>query len=127
MGSVALDANVVIGFVEPTDALHPLAIAALGPWLAPDHRRLMPMSVYSEVLVHPLRRSSAQVIDRFVEGARIELVALDRPLARLAADLRARVDGLDLGDAMVLATAVRSGAELLTFDERLKRMAAELD
>lgn len=40
----------------------------------------------------------------------------------LAADLRARHQHLRLPDAVVLATAARSGRDLLTYDDRLAKL-----
>jgi predicted nucleic acid-binding protein len=52
------------------------------------------------------------------------VVAIDRPLARRAAQLRGRHRSLRLPDALSLATALASGAELVTPDHRLRRIAA---
>jgi predicted nucleic acid-binding protein len=120
VGSVALDANVVIGLLDPSDALHDRAVTALEAWVAPEHRWLMPASVYVEVLVHPLERDAAAVVDDFFDRGGIEIVAIDRPLARLAAELRGSV-GVGLGDAMYLAVALARGAHALTFDAPLAR------
>jgi len=117
--TVVLDANPVIGFLEPTDALHEQSVKELVPWLGRNRARLMPATVYAEVLVHPIRDGQAQVIDDFIARAGIELIDVDRPLARLAAELQARWEGLQLGDALVVSTAVHHRAELLTFDADL--------
>ncbi len=119
MASVVVDTNVVIGFLEPTDALHERAVEALRPWLEPEHRRLMVTSAYAESLVHPIAAGTDQLVDDFLERSLIELVVIDRGLARAAAGLQARWRGLQLGDALVLATAVEHAAELLTFDDGL--------
>jgi predicted nucleic acid-binding protein len=62
-------------------------------------------------------------VEQFVDGLRIEVVPLDRTIARRAAELRAEHAGLRLPDAMVLATADLREAGLLTFDDRLASLA----
>ncbi len=64
-------------------------------------------------------------MEGFVEDSGTEIVAIDATLARRAAGLRADHRGLRLGDALVLATAIERQAELLTFDERLRRIAGQ--
>jgi len=79
----------------------------------------MPASAYSEILVHSLREGREGLLDSFVDRLGIEVVSVDRDLARLAAEFRAEHRALRLPDALVLALARASGARLLTFDERL--------
>jgi predicted nucleic acid-binding protein len=117
VATVVLDADVVISFLEPTDALHERSIEEVRPWLSMEHRRLLPTVAYAEALVHPLQQDAAQIVEDFVDGG-FELVAVDRPIARRAAEIRARF-GIDLVDAVVIATAVEHGAELVTFDARM--------
>jgi len=52
------------------------------------------------------------------------VVAVDRPLARTAADLRARHRRLRLPDAVALATALTRRAQFLTLDRDLQQVAA---
>jgi len=114
--TVVLDSNVVIGFLDPTDALHGRAVEAVRPWLAPARRRVVPASVYAEVLVHPIREGRDDILEAFLERAAVEVVTMGPALARRAAALQARFTNLALGDAFVLATALEQRAELLTFD-----------
>jgi predicted nucleic acid-binding protein len=53
----------------------------------------------------------------------IDVVPLTAAIAECAAELRAGHRGLRLPDAMVLATAREHGGELLTYDERLAKIA----
>ena len=125
MGSVALDASVVIALLEPTDVLHGRARIVLTPWLQRGHRRSMSAIAYAESLVHPIARGVEGIVESFVDEAQIRIVEADRRLSRQAASLRASV-GIALGDAYVLASARALDAELLTFDERLLAVAREL-
>jgi predicted nucleic acid-binding protein len=119
--SVALDASVAIGFLDPGDPHHERAVASLRDL---DRASLMmPASAYSETLVRPLETGHAGVVERFVDGLRIEIVPMDRRIARHAAELRAEHGALRLPDALVLATARLREAGLLTFDDRLASLA----
>lgn len=121
MGAVALDASVAIGFLDPADAHHDRAVAALRD--LDRSALLMPVSAYSETLVKPLAAGLGDRVEDFVDGLRVEVVPLDRAIARSAAALRAEHSGLRLPDALVLATARSREARLLSFDERLSRYA----
>lgn len=121
MGAVALDASVAIGFLDPADVHHDRAVSKLRE--LDQASLLMPASVYSETLVWPVSSGLADQVERFVDGLRIQIVSLDRAIARHAAELRAEHSALRLPDALVLATARVREAELLTFDERLRRFA----
>ena len=125
MGSVALDASVVIGLLEPNDAHHHRAWSELTERARRRDDFLLAASAYLETLVGPLRKGQEAAVEGFVEDSGIEIVAIDATLARRAARLRADHRGVRLGDALVLATAIERQAELLTFDERLRRIAGQ--
>jgi predicted nucleic acid-binding protein len=76
------------------------------------------------VLVRPLQRGTDATVDEFVDAIRANVVPVDRPLARRAAQLRARHRSLRLPDALSLATALAAGAELIALDKGLRRLAA---
>jgi predicted nucleic acid-binding protein len=122
VGEVVLDADVVIGFLERTDAHHADAVTRLRPWLEREHCRLMAASAYAEALVRPIRRGVDRSVEEFVDVGGVEIVPMDRALARRSAQLRARHRTLRLPDAMTLATALEREAELLTFDRALRRI-----
>jgi predicted nucleic acid-binding protein len=121
---VALDANVVIAFLDAGDDQHARAVAALRERLAAGDDVLVSASVYAEVMVRPLQRGTDARVDEFFEAIGATVVPVDRSVARRAAQLRARHRSLRLPDALALATAMVSDAELLTLDHRLRRMAA---
>lgn len=122
MGAVVLDANVIIAFLDASDAQHDAAVRLASDRIAPDDRILIPASVFSEILVGPERAGTIDVIERFIQGSGAAIVALDQGIARRAARLRARHQGLRLPDALVLATAREHGATLLTLDHHLQRI-----
>lgn len=125
MGEVALDASVVIGLLEPNDSHHSLAVSQLSERARRRDDLLLISSAYLETLVGPIRRGYADTVDGFIEDNGVEIVAVDRTLAKLAAQLRADHRSLRLGDSLVLACARARDAELLTFDDRLLRIARE--
>lgn len=122
MGEVAFDASVAIGFFEPTDAHHERAVEAIRA--CREERLTIAASAYSETLVRPLATGVGAPVEEFFRRYGIEVVAVDREIARLAAELRAAHRSLRLPDALVLATARARGARLLTFDGNLSRIAA---
>jgi predicted nucleic acid-binding protein len=123
VASVALDADVVIAFLDASDDNHERAVGALRPRLAAGADLIVGASAYAEVMVRPLQRGTAATVDEFLDAIGATVLAVDRPVARRAAQLRARHRSLRLPDALSLASALMSDAELLTFDERLRRIA----
>jgi predicted nucleic acid-binding protein len=120
VGSVALDASVAIGFLDPADAHHERAVAALREC---DGSSLsMSASAYSETLVRPMANGHGDEVEAFVDGLGVEIVPVDRRVARRAAELRAEHATLHLPDATIVACAQLRDARLLTFDERLAQL-----
>lgn len=125
MGALALDASVVIGLLEAGDAHHARAVHELRRSGERQDRLLLAASAYEEALVGPMKQGCEAIVDGFIRDSRTEVVAIGAEIARCAARLRAKHRSLRLGDALVLACAELHGAELLTFDERLVRIARE--
>lgn len=123
MARVSLDADVLIAFLDPGDAQHELAVSELRSRMASGDQLLIAATVYSEVIVRPLQQGTDRHVEEFLEAAGIRLVATDRAIARRAAQLRADHHSLRLPDAMSLASALSSDALLLTFDQKLQRIA----
>jgi len=123
MGRVALDADVLIAFLDPADAQHERAVEVLGAHLVRGDDVVIAATVYAEVIVRPLQYGTDTKVDEFLRAIGAKVVDVDRPLARRAAELRARHAALRLPDAHSLATALSSGAELVTFDRGLQRVA----
>ena len=116
----------LIGFLYAADSQHEQAVSLLAPYLLPGHRVMIGASVYSEVLVGPVRTGRPEIVDDFLASRRIAVVPIDRPIARRAAELRTAHRALRLPDALALATALETPAELLTLDEGLRRVAARV-
>jgi predicted nucleic acid-binding protein len=119
---VALDADVVIAFLDADDAQHEAGVRALGGHLAAGDEFFMCATTYAEVIVRPLQRGADAVVDEFLAAIAVRIVDVDRALARMAAELRARHSPLRLPDALALATSKRMDADLLTLDLDLQRI-----
>jgi predicted nucleic acid-binding protein len=122
VATVALDADVLIAFLDASDDQHQRAIDLLRPRLAAGDRIVVGASVYAEILVHPLKRGSDQAIDGFLTAIGADIVAVDRDIARRAAQLRATHPSLRLPDALSVATAHATKSDLLTLDQRLQKL-----
>jgi predicted nucleic acid-binding protein len=123
VGAVALDADVLIGFLNRDDAHHSAARKLIAAAERDGERLVIAASVYAEAIVGPLRAGRAGEVDAFLAALAVEVMPVDRDLAREAAQLRARHRTLRLPGAMALAAARRAGAEFKTFDRRLARIA----
>ena len=122
MATVALDADVLIAFLDASDDQHQRAIDLLRPRLATGDRIVVGAGVYAEILVHPLKRGADQAIDDFLTAIGADIVAVDRDIARRAAQLRATHPSLRLPDALSLATAHATKSDLLTLDRRVQKV-----
>jgi predicted nucleic acid-binding protein len=119
MGLALLDSSIVIGALNRDDAIHEAASRAVR---AERDRHALAISAltYAEILVGPLQAGgrAVAVLERF--AAQVRIVDLSPDIARLAAELRA-ARGLKLPDAVILATGLRLGADvILTADARWK-------
>ncbi|MFL5816644.1 MAG: type II toxin-antitoxin system VapC family toxin [Conexibacter sp.] len=124
MGAIAFDADVLIGFFNRDDAHHAASRRLITGLEQSGDRLLIGASVYAEVIVGPLRAGRAEIVDAALAALGVEVVGIDRDVAREAARLRTRHVKLRLPDAMALAVARREGADFKTFDRRLARIAA---
>ena len=124
MALVVVDASVVIGFLDPDDALHEAAVRALT-----EHQHdelVVPASVYAEILVGPYRKGAQAVaeVEAFLEDFAVKIEAITPAIARAAARLRGGSKSVRLPDALVLATADEVGADrVLTGDDSWARIS----
>ena len=123
MARVALDADIVIAFLDSGDDQHATAVAELRPRFAAGDDLLVAASVYAETIVRPLQLGTDATVDEFFDAAGISIVPIDRAIARRAATLRAQHRSLRLADAMSLATALSNDSALLTLDKTLQQIA----
>ncbi len=120
---IAVDASFVIALRDPADARHPVAVA-----VAEDTDLatlvLHPVTL-AECLVAPAQLGvldeAARTLRRAFQVAEVDAEAPER-WARLRAATRLR-----LPDAIVLDTAIRTGADtVVTFDGRLAAAASDM-
>jgi predicted nucleic acid-binding protein len=120
---VALDADIVIAFLDPGDDQHARAVEELRPVLAAGDELVLGATVYAETIVRPLQEGTDATVDAFLDAAGVKVVPVDRAVARRAAGLRAEYSSLRLPDAMSLATALATDATLLALDKKLRQVA----
>jgi predicted nucleic acid-binding protein len=106
MGSIVVDASVLLGIFDPADAHHHAADRSLRKAREDRLEVCLPASALSEVLVGASRvgEEAVRQTERFVDTIVDRVVSVDRSVARAAATLRARHRRLRLPDALVLAT-----------------------
>ena len=98
--------------------------------VAAGHARIILSTLTeAELLVRPLRDGDGPAVERiadFLSEDGIDLVQVSRPIARLAAALRAR-HRMSLADAIIVATAIESGCEaVVTNDGQYARRLTEI-
>jgi predicted nucleic acid-binding protein len=122
MDLTVLDAGVLIAVLNADDVHHKRARNALATARDRGDRLVVPVSAYAEILVAPLRQSSADgdAVDAFIDALPATVEPANRAIARRAADLRARHGTrIRLPDALVVATGITLGAaRVVTTDAR---------
>jgi len=120
MGLIHLDAGVIIGFLDSNDAHHKAATEVLSTASMSNDRLSIAASAFAEILVGPARTSPAAVdtVRTVIDRLPISVVALYAEIATEAATLRAQHRSLKLPDALVIATAASSNADVLVTTDR---------
>jgi len=133
MAVVVFDSDVLIGFLNASDAHHPDAVGLVREALAPGTRRMISAVNYSEILIGPIKagKNARDHVEGMLGRFSIEIILVDGALARRAAAVRARTD-LKLPDAYALATAIHAehnghdDVRLASFDKAVLRAHADL-
>lgn len=123
MGTLILDASVLIGLLDTEDAHHARSVDDVEAADMAGQRLLVPASAYSEALVAFARVRRVGEAHDAIAAMGITVAPLTEAIAELAADLRARHARLRLPDAIVLATARALDGDLLSYDRSLARLA----
>ncbi len=123
MGTLTLDASVLIGLLDAADADHARAVTDVEAADLAGHTLVAPGSAYSEALVAFARAGRLADARNAIAAMGIAVTALTAPMAERAAQLRADHNRLRLPDAIVVACSRELSAQLLTYDDRLTRFA----
>ena len=120
MGLTVIDAGVLIGFLDESDAHHDTSTRELE-----GARRkgeiVIPASALAESMVAPARHGDASLdaVREFVERLPLGVAQLDAEMAIIAAQVRAQFGPrLKLPDALVIATAINLEADFLITTDR---------
>lgn len=123
--TVVLDADVVISALDASDAHHPAARERFTQWHEAGTARVISIVNLTEVLVAPagdpmrLRTAREALAALGITGhAPNEAIAVD------AARLRGRYP-ISLPDAYAVATARHLDSQLVTFDRKVSKVAAD--
>lgn len=125
MGSLILDASVLIALLDRADPHYAQAVEEVEAADQDGDDLVAPASAYSEALVAFARESRVDDARRTIAAMGIQVAPLDAGTAERAAALRARHSRLRLPDAMVLATSQQLGGRMLSYDQRLRRYNAD--
>ena len=121
MGLIHIDAGVIIGFLDASDAHHKKSRETLARVVQHGDVLALAASAFAETLVGPARRGEAAIhaVRNLVDRLPIAIIPLDVDIATAAARLRATHRALRLPDALVIATAIeRAADQLLTTDRK---------
>ncbi len=126
MATCVLDTDVVIAALDRADAHHAAAAAAFERFIVGKTELVICTVNYAEALVRPAEdeRSLRVAVDA-IASLGIRTSSPDAALARVAA--RRRALGISLADGFALATAERVGADLASFDQRVRRALKSVD
>jgi len=125
VAALILDASVLIGLLDTADAHHEQAVSDVDQADTAGTALLAPASAYSEALVAFARAGRTADARYAISAMGITVVAMSQAIAERAAEIRAQHERLRLPDAIVLATARELGAELLTYDDGLDKVARQ--
>jgi predicted nucleic acid-binding protein len=123
VGSLILDASVLIGLLDRADGHHNRAVDDVEQADQAGRALIAPASAYGEALVAFARAGRTHEARDALASMGIAIAPLTATMAERAAEVRASHKNLRLPDAIVLACAEELQSELLTYDDRLRRTA----
>lgn len=126
--AVALDSNVVIGFLDRGDALHQAADAKVRELLSGGENLVTSVVTYAEVLTGAkLGHHDETVVRGFFRELITQVTPVELEVADRAADLRGQERVLRMPDALILAGAEASpGVERIVCADELAARAGAL-
>jgi predicted nucleic acid-binding protein len=126
MSTCVLDTDVVIAALDRSDAHHAQARDAFERFASTGTELVICTINYAEALVRPAEdeRNLRSAVDA-IGSLGIRTSSPDAATARLAA--RRRALGVSLANGFAIATAERLGADLASFDRRVRRALEEVE
>jgi predicted nucleic acid-binding protein len=121
VGSLILDASVLVGLLDRADAHHDRAVDDVERADQAGQPLFAPASAYGEALVAFARAGRTHEACDALASMGIGIAPLTATMAERAAEVRVRHKSLRLPDAIVLACVEELDGELLTYDDRLRR------
>jgi predicted nucleic acid-binding protein len=122
--AVALDSNVVVGFLDRSDALHQAADEAIRELLRAD-QLVVSVITYAEVMTGArLGHHDQGSVEGFFKELVSRILPVDVPIGDRAASLRAQGKAISMPDALIAATAAldRQVDLLLSGDQGVKKL-----
>ena len=129
---VTLDTSAILAYLDGSELASQAAAHVIDGLVGSGRNRALIASVtVTETLVRPLRVSAAQVVgtvEAFLQMfPNLEVVPIDYVIAREGARVRA-LTALPTADALILATAIVTGADVVVGnDERWRTALEKLD
>ena len=118
MGRVVLDSSCLIAIFKESDAHHKTIVNRL---LQADNHVVLSTIALSESLVYAYRANEGEAAKKLILEWVAEVIDVDSNIAAKGAELRA-LHGIELGDALIGATAILQDCTLLTFDEKFAKV-----
>jgi predicted nucleic acid-binding protein len=126
MATCVLDTDVVIAALDRADAHHVAAAKTFERFAESGTELLICTVNYAEALGRPAEdERTLRTAVAAIASLGIRVSTPDAALGRTAA--RRRALGISLADGFALATAERTGADLASFDRRVRRALKALD
>jgi predicted nucleic acid-binding protein len=126
LNACVLDTDVVIAALDRSDPHHRVAAKCFGRFEEAGAELLICSVNYAEALVRPAEdEHTLRVATRAIAALGIRVQAPDARIARLAATRRRL--GISLADGFAIATAERAGADVASFDRRVRRALRQTD
>lgn len=131
MGTVVLDASVLVALVDAGDAHHDRAVEAVERGREAGDRFIVPVAAYAEYMVRAYERDTEHVDfrDSLIEAIPAAVEPATRSIGRHAAALRARYGRrLRLPDALIVGTAIDLAADrVITADTGWPKLDIRID
>lgn len=125
MGTLILDTSVVIGLLDTADQNHARAVDDVEAADRAGQRLLLPATAYTEALTAFALAGRTDEASEAIKAMGISVAELTEGIGRRAGALRRRHKRLRPAEAIALATAQEHDGTLLSYDDRLNKLASD--